>query len=198
MDDRLENILDPVSHLRGTGNGLERIQPQVFVDLLARTIHIRRGEVDLVDHRHDLQVVLQRQVQVRDGLCLDTLGGVDDEQSPFARHQRAAHLVGKIDVAGRVDQVELVRLTVPGLVVERHRIALDRDAPLALDIHRVEDLIPELTVFYRATGLDQAIRKRRFTVIDVGDNAEIASLFHVASLPLGPSGLKVYRHRGHD
>ena len=79
---------------------------------------------------------------------------------------------------GRVDQVELVDLAIGGGVFEGDRIALDRDAPLTLDIHTVEDLVTELSILNRAAGLDQAVGERRLPMVDMGDDAEIAYVFH--------------------
>ena len=66
------------------------------------------GQVDLVDHRHDLMVVLDRLVDVGQRLRLDPLGGVDHQQRAFAGGEAAADLIGEIDMAGRVHQVEHV------------------------------------------------------------------------------------------
>ena len=88
---------------------------QVF-DLLGDLVGARRGQVDLVDDRDDLQVVVERQVEVGQRLRLDALGGVDHQHRAFARLQRPADLVGEVDVAGRVDQVDLVGLAVLGAV----------------------------------------------------------------------------------
>ena len=74
------------------------------------------------------------------GLGLDALGGVDDEQRALARGEGARHLVGEVDVAGRVDQVELVGLAVLRGVEDAHGLGLDRDPALALEVHRVEQL----------------------------------------------------------
>ncbi len=43
------------------------------------------GEVDLVDDRHDLVVVLDRLVDIGQGLRFDALRGIDDQQRAFAR-----------------------------------------------------------------------------------------------------------------
>src|SRR3712207_7751430 len=53
----------------------------------------------------------------------------------LARLEAPAHLVGEIDVAGSVDQVQLV-----ALVLEAHGLRLDRDPSLALEVHLVEVL----------------------------------------------------------
>ena len=62
----------------------------------------------------DRQIVFERQVDIRHRLRLDALRRIDDQQRAFAGGQRAADLVGEVDMAGRVDQVEFVRLAVGG------------------------------------------------------------------------------------
>ena len=52
-------------------------------------------QVDLVEHRHDGQVVLHGQVGVGDGLGLDALEGIDQQDGPLAAGQAARHLVLK-------------------------------------------------------------------------------------------------------
>ena len=70
------------------------------------------GQVDLVEHRHDLVAGVERMIDIGERLRLDPLARVDDQQRALAGGQRARHLVGEIDVAGRVHQVENVRLSV--------------------------------------------------------------------------------------
>ncbi len=71
-------------------------------------VGVRRGQVDLVQHRDDVQVAVQRQIEVRKRLRLDALRGVDQQHRALARLQRPRHLVGEVDVARRVDQVKHV------------------------------------------------------------------------------------------
>ena len=87
-------------------------RPMRGLDLRGTVVDVGSGEVDLVQHGHDLQVVVQREEHVGDGLRLDALRGVDDEQRALARGQRARDLVLEVDVAGRVDEVEHVPLAV--------------------------------------------------------------------------------------
>ena len=97
---------------------------------------------------------------------------------------------------GRVDQVELVDLAIGGGVFEGDRIALDRDAPLTLDIHTVEDLVAELPIINRAAGLDQAVCERRFPMVDMSDDAEVAYVFHeFESSPAGPLEKSRYSYK---
>jgi hypothetical protein len=50
----------------------------------ARTSRVGRRQVDLVEHRDDREVVLERQVEVRERLRLDALRGVDEQDRALA------------------------------------------------------------------------------------------------------------------
>ena len=56
----------------------------------AHPLGVGGGQVDLVDHRHDLMVVLDRLVDVGQRLRFDALRGVDDQQRAFAGGEAAA------------------------------------------------------------------------------------------------------------
>ena len=59
---------------------------------------------------------MQREVGIGQRLRFDALAGVDHQQRALAGLQAARDLVGEIDVAGRIDQIELIGLAVVGLV----------------------------------------------------------------------------------
>ncbi len=77
-----------------------------------------------------------------------------------------------------VDQIELIDLPVARLVLQRRSLGLDRDAALALEVHRVEDLRLHLTVGQAAAALDQAVGQRRLAVVDVGNDGEVSNVLH--------------------
>ena len=80
----------------------------------------------------------------------------------------------EVDVTGRVDEVELIDEPVLRLEVELDGLRLDRDAALALEIHRVEHLVRHLARRDRAALLQDAIGERGLPVIDVRDDREVA------------------------
>ena len=79
---------------------------------------------------------------------------------------------------GGVDQVEFEVLPVPAGVWQSDGVALDSNAPFTLEIHSVQDLVPEFPVAYEAGILDEAIGQGGLAVIDVGNDAEVAGLGH--------------------
>ena len=82
-------------------------------------------------------------------------------------------------MARRVDQVEDVLLAGLGRVVQADRVRLDRDAALALEIHRVEDLRFHLARLQRAGQLEKAVGERRLAVVDVRDDREVADVLWI-------------------
>jgi hypothetical protein len=136
---------------------------------------VGRRQVDLVEHRDDLEIVLHRQVQVGEGLRLDALRGVDQQDRALARGERARHLVAEVDVAGGVDHVEGV-LAAAERPVHAHGLRLDGDAALALDIHVVEVLRAHVAIRDGARDLQHAVGQRRLAVVDMRDDAEVADL----------------------
>ena len=119
------------------------------------------------------QVLGHRQVHVGERLGLDSLGRVDDEDGALAGLQRSADLVGEVDVAGRIDQVEGIGVAVGGVVMDAHGVGLDGDPLLALELHRVEHLRLHQPLVDGLRHLEQPIRQRRLAVVDVRDDAEV-------------------------
>ena len=156
LDNRGQQFVDADA---GLGTGLDHlggIDGEALLHLLKHLIDAGVHEVDLVDHRHDRQVEVDRRVGVGHRLGLDSLESVDEQQRAFAAGEAPRDLVVKIDVAGRVDEVELVPLAlIP--VLHPHRPGLDRDSPLPLELHVIEHLLLELTLFHRAGRLQQAV-----------------------------------------
>ena len=145
-------------------------------DLLGNTVAVRRGQVDLVQDRHDVMIRVNRVIHVGKRLRLYALGTIDNQQRPFDRAHGPRNLVGEIDVTGGVDQIEDIFLAIFGRVIDPHRLGLDRDPALALDIHRIEHLRLHIAQGNGVRLLDQAIGERGFTMIDVGDDGEIADM----------------------
>ena len=122
-------------------------------------------------------VMIQRQIDIGQGLRFHALRGVHHQQRPVAGRERAGDFIVEVHMAGRVDQVQNVRCAVLVLVGNADGLRLDRDAAFALQIHLVQILIAFFAVAYEAGVFENAIGQRGFAVVDVGDDAEIAKMF---------------------
>ena len=104
--------LDALARLGRDPQHLVGIAADQVGDLARDPLGLGARQVDLVEHRDQLEAGLDRRVGVGDRLRLDALGGVDDQQRPLAGGEAARDLVGEVDVAGGVDQVQVVGLAV--------------------------------------------------------------------------------------
>ncbi len=141
MDDGFQNFVDADALLGAGQHRVARIEADDGFNLLADTLGLGRRQIDLVDHRNDFQVVVQRQIRIGQRLRLHALRRVHHQQRALARLQAARNFVGEIDVAGRIDQVQLVHLAIVGAIVQAHGVRLDGDAALALQVHGIEHLL---------------------------------------------------------
>ena len=174
--DRVEELGHTLAGLRGDSENLVARDPEDALDLRRTALGLRRGQVDLVERGDDREIRLQRGEAVRERLRFDPLARVDQQHGALAGSQAPRHLVPEVDVARRVDQVEDVVL--PG---EPDVLSLDRDAPLPLEIHRVEVLRPHVPGIDRPTELENPVRERGLAVVDVGDDRERAESFEIGS-----------------
>ncbi len=117
MDDRLQDLVNAGAFLGPGPHGAAGVEPDDLLNLSLGLVGLGAREIDLVDDRDDLQPIVHGEVGVGERLRLDALRGVDEEQGAFAGRQRARHLVREVDMPGRIDQVELVILSIFCLVI---------------------------------------------------------------------------------
>ena len=135
-------------------------------------------QVNLVDHRNDLEVFINGGIGVGHRLRLNSLEGIDQQHRPFTAGQAAGDLVVKVDVARRVDQVELVPFALV-LVLHPDSPSLDGDAPLPLQFHVVEHLRLQLPFIDCLGVLQQPVGQGALAVVDVGNDREVADVLAV-------------------
>ena len=176
VDDRLEHEVDVEAGLGRDRHRLRGVEADDVLDLLLDPVGLGGRQVDLVQDRHDLVARVERLIDVGERLRLDPLARVDHQERALAGGERARHLIGEVDVAGRVHQVEDVGLAVLGAVFEPDGLGLDGDAALALDVHRIEHLLDHLALGHGPGLLDEPVGERRLAVVDMGDDGEVADV----------------------
>ena len=190
LHDRLQHIADAEAGLGGDRDGVLGRDADHLLDLLLDALGLRGRQVDLVEDRHDLVAGVDGVIDVGEGLRLDALRGVDDEQRALAGGEGARHLVGEIDMAGRVHEIEHVGAPVLRRVFEAHGLRLDGDAALALDIHGIEHLLGHLALRQPPGRLDQPVGQRRFAVVDMRHDGEVADIIDGVSGHGVPGGAR--------
>ena len=144
------------------------------LDLFHDTFRLRAGQIDLIDDRDHIQVMVQRQIHIGKGLRLDALGRIHHQNRAVTGGKGTADLVVKIHMAGRVYQIQDILLPVLRPVHRADRLGLDCNAPLPLQVHIVQHLCLHLPAGQEAGMLDNPVRQGGFAVVNMGHNAEIA------------------------
>ena len=177
LDDLLHHRVDVDAHLGGNAGGLVRRDADHVLNLLPHMLRLGARQVDLVDDRHDLQPCVHGQIRVGQCLRLDALGGVHHQHRALTCGERARYFIVKVHVAGRVDQVEHIILIVLRVIDQCHRMGLDGNAALALQVHVVQDLVFHVAQRDRFRLFQYAVRQRALAVVNVGNDAEIPDPF---------------------
>ena len=170
VDDAAEVALGADRELHHDGDRVEAV-----ADHLDAALEVGADAVHLVDEADPRHVVLVRLAPHRLGLRLDTGDGVEHGDRAVEDAQRALDLDGEVDVAGRVDDVDLA------VAPLRSRGGRgDRDAALLLLDHVVHDrgAFVHLTDLVRAARVvEDPLGRRGLARVDVSHDPDVAGLF---------------------
>ena len=142
-----------------------------------REVEVGAQLVHLVDEADAGDVVLVGLAPHLLGLRLDTLFAVEHRHRAVEHAQRTLHLDGEVDVAGGVDDVDLVVAPETG-----RRSGGDGDTTLLLLLHPVHDggTVVHFTDLVADAGVEEdALGRRRLAGIDVRHDADVADLREV-------------------
>ena len=143
-----------------------------LVDLVHDLRDPRVRPVDLVDDEQHRQVRLERLAQDEAGLRERALARVDEQEHAVDHRQRPLDLAAEVRMARRVDDVDLHVAVRDGRVLGE-----DRDALLALEVHRVHDALGDVLVLAEGARLpEHRVDERRLAVVDMGDDRDVAEV----------------------
>ena len=117
-----------------------RIDSDHIFNLFFYTFRLCAWQIDLVDDRHNIQIMVECQIDIRKCLCLNSLCRINDKNRSIAGCQASGYLIVEIDMSRCVDQVENILFPVICLIYGTDCLCLDRDPTFSLQIHVVENL----------------------------------------------------------
>jgi hypothetical protein len=192
VDDALVVALGPDRQLEDG-----RVGTQPVFDGLERGEEVGTQPVHLVDEAHAGDAVLVCLLPYRLGLGLDTGDTVEHRDGTVEDAQRPLDLDREVDVAGRVDDVDLVVAPEGG-----RRGRCDRDAALLLLDHPVHGggaLVDLTDLVGPARVIEDALGRCRLARVDVGHDADVAGLVEgVGALWHRFESLRRHRRRPSD
>ncbi|MNM67614.1 hypothetical protein D3C81_791500 [compost metagenome] len=154
-----------------------RARPQLVLQLLQHALERGADAVHLVDERNQRHAMPARLAPHGFRLRLHAVHGREHGHGTVEHAQRALDLDGEVDVAGGVDQGQLMQRQIARRPLCVHGSGADGDATLAFDRREVGGRIAivHFTDAVDLAGLPQkAFGKRGFASVDVGNDAEVA------------------------
>ena len=125
------DALEAVAHFDGPAQGADG-DLKLTLDLVEEVEGGFAFTVELVDEDDDGRLAHAADFHQFAGLCLDTFGGVNDDDDAIDGGEGAISVFGEVLVAGGVEDVDLV-----AFIVEGHGGGGDGDAALLFDLHPV-------------------------------------------------------------
>ncbi len=154
-----------------------RSRAQLVLQLLQHALERSADAIHLVDERNQRHAMPARLAPHGFRLRLHAVHGREHGHGTVEHAQRALDLDGEVDVAGCVDQGQLVQRQIAWRPLCVHGGRTDGDATFALDRREVGGRV---AVMHFADAVDlaglpqKAFGKRRFASVDVGNDAEVA------------------------
>ena len=137
-------------------------------------VRARVFAIDFVDDNDWFDLVFERLFENETRLRLRPIVRVDDEENAVDHFHDALDFAAEVGVAGGIDDVDAV--AVP---MESGVLGANGDAFLALEIHRVHHPLLDFLVGAEGARLaEQLVDERRLSVIDVGDDGDVADFIH--------------------
>ena len=116
-------------------------------------------------------------VQVGDGLRLNALGSVYDQQCAFTGGDAPRYLIAEVHMPGSVNQVEFVGLSLVD-VVHLDGMTFYGDALFLLQIHVVQHLVLHISDRQGVGQFQKPVRQGALAMVNMGYYAEIPYVFH--------------------
>ncbi len=159
-----------------------RIDADNFLNFFGHLVRVGVGHITFVEHRNDFQIVVQGQVGICQGLRLYSLGGVDYQQNPFAGCQAPGNFITEIHMAGGIDQIEKILLSISGTIPETYCRGFYGNSPFPLQVHTVQELIPLFPGGDGAGMFQQSVCQSGLAVIDMGNYRKISDIFWIHTI----------------
>ena len=121
--------------------------------------------------------MIQRQITIGQRLRLNALRRVHYQKRAFTGSQASGHLVIKVNMSRRINQIERILLSVLCFIDQTDCLRLDRNAAFTFQIHIVKHLILHLSCRQQSRLFNNTVCQRRFAMINVCDNAKISNIF---------------------
>ena len=166
----IKNFLNAFTGFGRSQNCLGGVKANNILNLLLNSVRIRTWQINLVNNRNYFQIMLQGHINIGQGLGLNTLGSIHNQQGTLTGRQRTGHLIGEIHMARCINKIKAVHFPILTLVVNAYSLGLDGNATLPFQIHIVQHLIFHFTLGKGAGIFNKTVGNSRLAVVNMSYN----------------------------
>ena len=160
------------------------------LDFILYHIRLCWRKVNLVDYRHNLQILFNCKIGVCKSLSLNALWCVNDKDCTFAGIKWAGNLIVEVHVTGGVNEIEGIGVSVLCLIIKTYSTCFYCNSTFTLKLHIIKELLLHITLCYRLCLLQNTVGKSRFAVVYMCNYTEIAYFRKIISVCQGYSSCK--------
>ena len=98
----------------------------------------REMQSQVLDNRHNIQIMIQCKIYIRKCLCLNSLCRINNKNRSVAGCQASGYLIVEIDVSRCIDQVENILFSVICLIYSTDCLCFDHDLDVMPVINKID------------------------------------------------------------
>ena len=155
--DCFQHIFNTNTSFRTAKYSVRSINTNYIFYFFFNMVRVSTGKVNFIYNRNNFQIVVQRQVNVSQSLCFNTLGRVNYQERTFARSQSTGNFVGKVYVTGGIDKVEHILFAIASFINAANSLRFNSNTTFTFQIHGVKDLFFHLTFRESASVFNQSV-----------------------------------------
>ena len=181
MHNRLQNIFYSDSHFRRNKGSILRFNPDHIFYLFYGFLRLCTGQINLVDDRKHVQIVIQRHIHICKCLRLHPLCSIYNQNCTITGSKASADFISKVNMSRRINHIQNIFISILCFINQTYRLRFDGNAPFTLDIHIIKYLRLHLPACQYTGFFNHPIRQCGFTMINMCYNAEISdfTLIHI-------------------
>ena len=176
FNDCFKNGMDVNAGFCGNLRSIKSGNSDDVLDFVCNSFRVCCGKVNFIDYRNDLKVVVNRKIGVCKGLCLNTLGSVNDKDCAFASCKGAGNLIVEVNMSGSIDKVENIVVSVVCFVIKANCAGFDGDSAFTLDVHVVQKLFFHFAGSNCLGVFKNSVGKGGFAVVDMCDYTKVSDI----------------------
>ena len=144
-----------------------------ILNLVDHTLRFCTWQINLVDHRKYIQIMLQCHINIGKSLCLNALCSIYYQNGSVAGCQTTGNFVVKVYMTWCIYKIKNIFFSVLGFIYDPDCLGLNSNTTLSLQIHIIQNLRLHLTLCKQTGLLYDSVRQCGFAMVYMSNDTKI-------------------------